>query len=107
MVGPSEDAEPSSWAYRRLQRGRVRRHHVFDSRTTDSGDQPGTTLESDIAPAPVQCDDNAIAKADEEKHVCKAPKQPRQEPRNSELPDLHDGTLAPDGSHAAEVAISK
>ena len=50
-----------------------RRHHVFDARAGNSGNQSSTALKRNVVPAPVDCDRQTIAEANQEIDVGQAP----------------------------------
>src|SRR2546428_5741277 len=71
------------------------------------GDQPGATMPGDVGPGPLEQHQEAVAEADQERDVDEKPGEPRDEPGQLEPAHDRDGRRAPDGRHAALVAVAE
>src|SRR2546425_7734727 len=71
------------------------------------GDQPGATMPGDVGPSPLEQHQEAVAEADQERDVDEKPGEPRDEPGQLEPAHDRDGRRAPDGRHAALVAVAE
>ena len=76
--------------------GVLHRRHGDDSRL--AGDEPRCPLVRQVAPGPLEHDDDAIAKSDEKQNVNEQPRQPGDESRDMDFAKLRDAGGAADGS---------
>src|SRR5262249_22584704 len=72
-----------------------------------SSDQAAAALECDIAPRPIERDDESVAEADQEIDVGHAPQHPGDQPGHPEPAELRDRARASDGGERAVVAIAE
>src|SRR5216684_1539608 len=70
-----------------------------------AGDQAGAALVGEIGPGPLDENQQAVAKSDEEKNVDEKPGQPGDESGDVNLAELGDGGGAADGGQAAFVVV--
>src|SRR5262249_15569639 len=80
---------------------------VLHARSRHAGDEPRAALERYVIPGPVQRDDQAVSKADQEVDVRDAPYDPGDEAGNLQSADLDDGAPAPDGRKRAEIPVAE
>src|SRR5713101_7549340 len=69
--------------------------------------QPGPAFVRDIRPGPLDQHDQTISKSDQEKNMYKKPSQPGEIPRDMELPELGNGSRAPDSGQASFIQVMK
>src|SRR5262249_6228111 len=72
-----------------------------------AGAEARAGLEGHVGPEQSQGDDNAIAQADQEIDVDKAPKQPGEPSGQLDKTEIGDRCLTADGREAAAVAVAK
>ena len=72
-----------------------------------SGDQSSATLVGHIGPRPLNEDQEAIAKPDQEQDVDEKPRQPCNEAGNVNLTELRDARCTADRSQAAFIPVVK
>src|SRR4051812_28119475 len=80
---------------------------MVDPSTFIAEDDARATRVREISPGPVDEHDDPVAEADEEEHVDEEPEPPRDGARKTELRELHDGEVAPDGRERAEIAVDE
>src|SRR6185436_1659796 len=81
--------------------------HIVQLMGVESSDQPTASLERDVAPCPVQRDDEAVAKSDQEIDVGDAPQHPGEETRDVQSAKLRHGPRAADCGQQSVIAVAE
>src|ERR1700736_4367594 len=71
------------------------------------GDQPRSALGEEVAPHPLNEDEEAVLEADQVEDVDEQPRYPGEKSGEAEAARLRDGLVLPDGGHHPLVAIAE